>query len=146
MMQSFLALTDLIKFQPDGYPELRDPPYKPVTHPRLRQLDPNNPGDIFREIRAGDILVHHPYHSFDTSILEFLKSAAHDPHVLAIKLTIYRTNKHSPIIQALTEAARRGKQVAVLVEITARFDEAQILSGVNSWKMPALMWSMAWNA
>lgn len=124
VMQSFLALTDLIKFQPYGYPELRDPPYEPVTHPRLRQLDHNNPGDIFREIRAGDILVHHPYHSFETSILEFLKSAAHDPHVLAIKLTIYRTNKHSPIIQALTEAARRGKQVAVLVEITARFDEA----------------------
>ncbi len=121
---SLLALTDLVNFQPDGYPELRDPPHKPVTHPRLRHLDPADTGGIFRQIRAGDILLHHPYHNYDTSILRFLESAARDPHVLAIKLTIYRTNRQSPIIQALIDAARRGKQVAVLVEITARFDEA----------------------
>lgn len=119
-----LALTDLVNFQPDGYPELRDPPHKPITHPRLRHLDPADTGGIFRQIRSADILLHHPYHNYDTSILRFLESAARDPRVLAIKLTIYRTNRQSPIIQALIDAARRGKQIVVLVEITARFDEA----------------------
>lgn len=121
---SLLALTDLVNFQPSGYPELRDAPHKPLTHPRLRHLDPADTGAIFRQIRTGDILLHHPYHNYDTSILRFLESAARDPHVLALKLTIYRTNRQSPIIQALIDAARRGKQVVVLVEITARFDEA----------------------
>jgi polyphosphate kinase len=123
-INSPLALTDLVNFQPDGYHELRDPPHKPVTHPLLRHLDPADTGGIFRQIRSADILLHHPYHNFDTSILRFLESAARDSKVLAIKLTIYRTNRQSPIIQALIEAARRGKQVVVLVEITARFDEA----------------------
>lgn len=121
--QSLMALNDLVKFQPDGYPELRDPPHKPVTHPRLKKMDEHDTGAIFREICRGDILLHHPYHNFDTSVQRFLQSAARDPKVLAIKLTIYRTSSQSPIIQVLTEAARRGKQVAVLVEITARFDE-----------------------
>jgi polyphosphate kinase len=107
-----------------GHAEQRDPPHQPVTHPRLRNLNASDPSAIFDEIRRGDILVHLPYHSFDTSILRFLQSATIDPAVLAIKLTIDRTGPHSPIIQALEEAARRGKQVAVLVEITARFDEA----------------------
>jgi len=119
-----LGLADLMKFQVDGYKELRDPPHEPVTHHRLRYLKPNNPEEIFSEIRRGDILLHHPYHDFDTSTLRFLQYAAVDPQVLAIKLTIYRTSSQSPIIQALVEAARHGKQVAVLVEITARFDEA----------------------
>ncbi|MFH1566799.1 MAG: polyphosphate kinase 1, partial [Gemmatimonadota bacterium] len=119
-----LATADLLQFQPQGFAELRDRPHVPVTHPRLTGLDPDDTEEIFREIRAGDILLHHPYHSFDTSVLRFLESAARDPQVLAIKLTIYRTSKGSPIIQALTDAAQRGKQVAVLVEITARFDEA----------------------
>ncbi|MFC1869358.1 polyphosphate kinase 1, partial [Thermodesulfobacteriota bacterium] len=85
---------------------------------------PDNPAEIFTEIRRGDVLLHHPYHNFDTSTLHFLKCAAVDPQVLAIKLTIYRTSSQSPIILALVEAARQGKQVAVLLEITARFDEA----------------------
>ena len=123
-VKGLMSLADLMKFQVEGYPELRDPPHHPVTHPRLRNLDPRDPADIFAEIRKGDLLLHHPYHSFDSSILHFLQSAAVDPHVLAIKLTIYRTSSDSPIIQALMEAARQGKQVAVLVEITARFDEA----------------------
>ena len=122
--ESLLGLADLMAFQVEDHPELRDQPHIPVTHPRLRMLDPGDPSEIFAEIRRGDILLHHPYHSFDTSILHFLQCAAVDPHVLAIKLTIYRTSSQSPIIQALVEAARQGKQVAVLVEITARFDEA----------------------
>jgi polyphosphate kinase len=123
-----LSLSDLTELPVEGHAEQRDPPHVPVTHPRLRNLDRTDPSAIFDEIRRGDILVHLPYHSFDTSILRFLQSAATDPAVLAIKLTIYRTGRRSPIIQVLKEAARRGKQVAVLVEITARFDEAPNIS------------------
>jgi polyphosphate kinase len=119
-----MELTDLVKLQPQGFPELRDPPHTPVTHPRLRHLTTGDDNAIFDEIHRGNLLLHHPYHDYDTSVLRFLQSAACDPQVLAIKLTIYRTSSQSPIIQALADAARRGKQVAVLVEITARFDEA----------------------
>ncbi|MGD8345628.1 MAG: polyphosphate kinase 1 [Lysobacterales bacterium] len=114
---------DLVKLQPDGLPELRDEPHEPVTHPRLVHTDPADNASIFKEIRKGDFLVHLPYHDFDTSILRFLQSAARDPSVLAIKISIYRTSTQSPVMQALIEAAQRGKQVAVFVEITARFDE-----------------------
>ncbi len=119
-----LRLSDLGDFEDDSRDELRFPAHRPVTHPRLRGLDPGSSSDLFDEIARGDILLHHPYHSFDTSVLWFLEAAAVDPAVLAIKVTIYRTSRDSPIVRALAEAARRGKQVAVLVEITARFDEA----------------------
>ena len=119
-----IGLADFLKFKVDGREDLRDPPHQPVTHPRLRGLDSNSPGQFFERIRQGDILLHHPYHNFDTSVLRLLECAAADPQVLAIKLTIYRTSKDSPIVRALLEAARAGKQVAVLVEITARLDEA----------------------
>ena len=120
---TLLGISDLVKFSIPGRSELSFPRHEPVTHPRLRDLT-DEPGSIFAEIGRGDILLHHPYHGFDSSVLRFLVSAAEDPAVLAIKLTIYRTSPDSPIVRALAEAARRSKQVAVLVEITARFDEA----------------------
>jgi polyphosphate kinase len=120
----FIGLRDLIELKVEGRENLCYPPHQPVTPPRLRNLDAGDSRAIFNEMKNGDILLHHPYHSFDTSVLTFLRAAAVDPEVLAIKLTIYRTSSDSPLAQALTEAARRGKQVAVLVEVTARFDEA----------------------
>jgi polyphosphate kinase len=119
----FIGLRDLTELKMEGREKLCYPPHQPVTHSRLRNLNSNNSKAIFDEMKKGDILLHHPYHSFDTSVLTFLRSAAVDPEVLAIKLTIYRTSSDSPIVQTLAEAARRGKQVAVLVEVTARFDE-----------------------
>jgi polyphosphate kinase len=119
-----LGLSDLLSFHVEGRPELRDRRHVPVTHPRLKPIDKGDAEAFFAEIRRGDLLLHHPYQSFDTSVLRFLELAARDPRVLAIKLTIYRTASDSPIVLALADAARAGKQVAVLVEITARFDEA----------------------
>ena len=121
---TFLGLNDLLGLPLAERADLLLPRPAPVTHPRLRGVTAAEPWAIFDEIARGDVLLHHPYHSFDTSVLRFLEAAARDPRVLALKLTIYRTSADSPIIRALTEAARNGKQVAVLLEITARFDEA----------------------
>jgi polyphosphate kinase len=103
-------------------PDLKDPPYQRVTPTRLAKRDGER-ADVFAAIRKGDLLIHHPYESFRTTIEEFVRQAAVDPHVLAIKMTLYRTSGDSPIVRSLIRAAERGKQVAVIVELKARFDE-----------------------
>jgi polyphosphate kinase len=116
-MGSLMALTHLDR------PDLKEEPWTPTTQPRLRGIAAEVP-DLFAVLRAGDVLAHHPYDSFATSVEAFIDHAASDPDVLAIKQTLYRTSgPASPIVRALMRAAERGKQVVALVEIKARGDE-----------------------
>ncbi|OMQ14937.1 RNA degradosome polyphosphate kinase [Modestobacter sp. VKM Ac-2676] len=125
-----LDLASLMELYDLDRPELKDEPFVPATHPRLSEGE--TPKSVFATLREGDVLVHHPYDSFATSVQRFIEQAAADPHVLAIKQTLYRTSGDSPIVSALIEAAQAGKQVVVLVEIKARFDEEANISWARS--------------
>ena len=121
-LEGILDLKDLFFFLSMPLPQLKDEPWAAVVPPRLKAVE-RGEADIFRVIQKGDVLVHNPYESFASSVQTFIAQAAHDPHVLAIKMTLYRTSGDSPIVQALIDAAENGKQVVALVELKARFDE-----------------------
>ena len=123
-----LDLRDLSRLVDRDRPELKFEAWTPRGHPRIDDPDGT---DLFAEIRRKDLLVHHPYHSFDRTVQAFLERAATDDDVLAIKLAIYRTARDSRVIESLIEAARNGKQVAVMVELKARFDEENNLRWVR---------------
>ena len=115
-----LALGDLMSLAMLEIPELRDPPFIPAVPKELR----DSSRSVFDVIKENDVIVHHPYDSFSASVEHFVSAAALDENVLAIKMTLYRTSGDTAIVRALTEAAERGKQVVVLIELQARFDEA----------------------
>ena len=118
-----LNLTSLHKIADLDFSELKFEPFRSRTAKALSEVDSEDSDMFFSAIRQGEILLHHPYESFTSSVVHFLENAATDPHVLAIKQTLYRTSGDSPIIEALIEAAEAGKQVVAVIEIRARFDE-----------------------
>jgi polyphosphate kinase len=118
VVEGLLDPSALRSFYELDRPELKDDPWTPLTQPRLDGAE-----NVFDVISRGDLLVHHPYDSFETSVGAFIEQAARDPSVLAIKLALYRTSEESPIVRALVRAAEGGKQVVALVELQARFDE-----------------------
>jgi polyphosphate kinase len=120
-VEEIMAMRDLFEIASLDIPELHDPPHKPIDHTRLAH-DSRNIFHIIRE--RGSLLFQYPYESFNTSVERFLRTASTDPKVLAIKMTLYRTSAEGGIIDSLAQAARNGKQVAVLIELKARFDEA----------------------
>jgi len=122
-IEGMLDLTGLLQLTKlPGFAELRDKPYTPVVHPRVRASDERGT-DVMGAMREGDLLVHHPYDSFASSVESFVEQAVSDPQVLAIKQTVYRTSDDSTLVPALIRAAERGKQAVCLVELQARFDE-----------------------
>ena len=122
-----LGIRDLMQLLALDRPDLKDPSHAPVDHPRLARAE-----SVFDELDSnGPVLLKHPYQSFDTSVIRMLREAVLDPHVLAIKTTVYRTSEESEIIPLLIEAVQRGKQVAVAVELQARFDEAANIRWAN---------------
>lgn len=123
-MEGFIGLAQCIQiYNIEGFHDLRFPKWVPALHPVFRHEIEEETPSIFRIMSRGDFLVHHPYHSFATSVQRFIEEASNDPQVLAIKQTLYRTSKDSALLHSLMQAADRGKQVAVLVELKARFDE-----------------------
>jgi polyphosphate kinase len=118
-----LDLVSLNQIADLDFPQLKFKPFRSETAPELRDVDPESPDSYFAALRKGEILLHHPYQSFTSSVVKFLENAARDPQVLAIKQTLYRTSGDSPIVEALIEAAEAGKQVLAVIEIRARFDE-----------------------
>ncbi len=126
-IDGMMALRDLFQIVAINRPELHDPPHHPLDHPKL-----NDKRNIFYIIRdSGPILLQHPYESFATSVERFVLEASDDPKVLAIKMTLYRTSADSKIIEYLIDAAQNGKQVTVVVELKARFDEAANIRWAN---------------
>jgi polyphosphate kinase len=130
-LPGLLDYRDLFSLLDLDRPDLKLDPWTPQQHPRLAGVDPERPEELFAEIRSDDVLVHHPYHSFTGTVQTFLDAAASDPDVLAIKAAIYRTASDSQVIESLIEAAKNGKQVAVMVELKARFDEENNLRWVK---------------
>jgi polyphosphate kinase len=127
-VDGLLSLGDLISFLSLPLADLKDEPWNSVLPSRLSRLQEEGEStgegeNFFSVIRNGDLLVHHPYHSFSNTVLRFVTEAAYDPNVLAIKITLYRTSGDSPIVKALIAAAQNDKQVVALVELKARFDE-----------------------
>ena len=118
-----LDLTSLNKIADLDFPDLKFERFRSRTAKALSEVDQEDPDLFFAAIRQGEILLHHPYESFTSSVVHFLQNAAEDPQVLAIKQTLYRTSGDSPIVEALIEAAEAGKQVLAVIEIRARFDE-----------------------
>ena len=118
-----LDLTSLNKIADLDFPDLKFDPFRSRSAKALSEVDQEDPDLFFAAIRQGEILLHHPYESFTSSVVQFLQNAAQDPQTLAIKQTLYRTSGDSPIVEALIEAAEAGKQVLAVIEIRARFDE-----------------------